>query len=171
LDIQKNELPELPRVGMTVMLPKGYNNAEWYGRGPHENYWDRYSSAFVGIYKFKVDEQICPYVAPQEYGYRTDTRWLLLSDNKGNGIKISQTNDDTPLSFSARNYTNDDLTIESRGAKHTYEIEPCDYIELNIDYKQMGVGGNDSWGARTLNEYTLFPKDYEYEFVIEPMIR
>ncbi|RJP71541.1 MAG: DUF4981 domain-containing protein [Ignavibacteriales bacterium] len=168
LDIQEKDLPELPRVGMSFTIPKEYNNLKWYGRGPHENYWDRYTSAFVGIHKLKVDEQVCPYVAPQEYGYRTDTRWLMLSDNKGNGIKVSQVNEVVPLSFSARNYTNEDLTIESRGVKHTYEIEPRDLVELNIDYKQMGVGGDDSWGARTHEKYTLFPKNYEYSFVIEP---
>ncbi len=171
LSIQKTDLPELPRIGMTFTVPKEYNKVEWYGRGPQENYLDRYTAAFIGIHNFKVDEQVCPYVAPQEYGYRTDTRWLTLSDNRGNGIKIIQTDEDIPFCFSARNYTNEDLTIESRGIKHTYEIAPRDFVELNIDYKQMGVGGDDSWGARTHEKYTLFPQNYEYSFVIEPVTK
>jgi len=87
--LSKNEtLPEMPRFGMIFSLPERYENFSWYGRGPWENYIDRKHSAFVGLYQSKVKDQYTPYVRPQENGYKTDVRWLTLTDDSGFGLKV-----------------------------------------------------------------------------------
>jgi beta-galactosidase len=160
------ELPELPRIGMKINLPKEYSNVEFYGRGPHENYWDRRSSALVGQYKSTVKDLFVNYVSPQENGTRTDIRWVALSDKSGRGLLFVG---EPLVSFSARYYTDEDLTPVERGTKHLTDLVEKDYVYLNIDYKMMGVGGDDSWGARTHKEYTLFPQKYSYKFLIKPI--
>jgi beta-galactosidase len=155
------KLPELPRLGMTMRMPQGFEYVKWYGRGPHENYWDRKTSAFVGYYHSTVTDQFVPYVSPQENGYKTDVRWVVLTNKEGTGLLISG----KPLiCFSALHYTIEDLTGEKRGLLHLTDLKARDFVALNIDYKQTGVGGNDSWGARPLPKYTLFPKEYSYAF-------
>ena len=155
-------LPNIPRIGMQMKMPNRYATMKWYGRGSHESYWDRKTGAAVGTYKEKVTEPDHVYVRPQENGNRTDVRWMTLTDKLGRGIKITGM---PLLSVSAWPYSMEDLA----GAWHPYEIPERDFITLNIDYKQMGVGGDNSWGAKTHPEYTLPAKEYEYEFVIEPM--
>jgi beta-galactosidase len=162
----QKELPELPRIGMKLNLPKEFSNVEFYGRGPHENYWDRLSSAFVDHYKFTVNELFTNYVSPQENGTRTDIRWISLVNKEGNGLMFIG---EPLLSFSARYYTDEDLTPKLRGTMHITDIKERDFIYLNVDYKMMGVGGDDSWGAKTHKEYTLFPKVYSYKFIIRPV--
>ncbi len=80
------EMPELLRYGMEFEIPGNYSNLTWYGRGPHENYWDRKISAYVDVYNSTVEEQYFPYIRPQENGYKTDTRWLALQDSTGKGL-------------------------------------------------------------------------------------
>ncbi len=116
--------------------------------------FDRAASAFVGHYRSTAREQFVPYVSPQENGYKTDVRWVALLD----------------LSFSALRYTIEDLTQEKRGSRHPVDLEERDFVEVNIDYKQTGVGGEDSWGARPYPQYTLFPQDYSYRFRIRPLL-
>ena len=161
------KITSLPRFGNAMVIPLDYDEVEWYGRGPYENYWDRKTSAFVGIYKSSVEDLYVPYIRPQENGYRTDNRWVKLTDNEGNGIKFSG----MPLvSFSAlRNPTSDFDPGMRKAQKHTIDIKPKDEIYLSIDYKQMGVGGDNSWGARTWEKYQLKPKNYSYTYFIEPI--
>ena len=161
------KITSLPRFGNAMVIPLDYDEVEWYGRGPYENYWDRKTSAFIGIYKSSVEDLYVPYIRPQENGYRTDNRWLKLTDKEGNGIKFSG----MPLvSFSAlRNPTSDFDPGMRKAQKHTIDIKPKDEIYLNIDYKQMGVGGDNSWGARTWEKYQLKPKNYSYTYFIEPI--
>ncbi|MFC6859555.1 glycoside hydrolase family 2 TIM barrel-domain containing protein [Zunongwangia atlantica] len=161
------KITSLPRFGNAMVIPLDYDEVEWYGRGPYENYWDRKTAAFVGIYKSSVEDLYVPYIRPQENGYRTDNRWVKLTDNEGNGIKFSG----MPLvSFSAlRNPTSDFDPGMRKAQKHTIDIKPKDEIYLNIDYKQMGVGGDNSWGARTWEKYQLKPKNYSYTYFIEPI--
>ncbi|MDN3594149.1 glycoside hydrolase family 2 TIM barrel-domain containing protein [Zunongwangia endophytica] len=163
-----DKLTSLPRFGNAMVIPLQYDKVEWYGRGPYENYWDRKTSAFVGIYKSKVDDLYVPYIRPQENGYRTDNRWVKLSDNEGNGIKFTG----MPLvSFSAlRNPTSDFDPGLEKAQRHTKDIKPRDAIYLNIDYKQMGVGGDNSWGAKTWKKYQLQPKNYNYTYWMEPIL-
>jgi beta-galactosidase len=154
-------LAEIPRVGMRMSLPAAFADVRWFGRGPHENYIDRKSSAFVGLYRASVFETLIPYVSIQEYGNRTDCRWVALSDGSGNGLLASGL---PQFDFSALPYTTEDLTQETRGLKHPHEITKRDFVTLHLDYGQMGVGGDDSWGARTHSQYLLYPRTYEYSF-------
>jgi beta-galactosidase len=157
----ERNLSEIPRVGMRMSLPAAFADVRWFGRGPHENYIDRKSSAFVGLYRASVFETLIPYVSIQEYGNRTDCRWVALSDGSGNGLLAVGL---PQLDFSALPYTTEDLTQETRGLKHPHEITKRDFVTLHLDYGQMGVGGDDSWGARTHPQYSLNPRTYEYSF-------
>lgn len=158
------ENPNLPRFGMSLALNENYDQLSWFGRGPHENYQDRNASAMVGFYQSDVKDQYVPYIAPEENGYKTDTRWLSLKDNNGEGLIFIG---DQLLGFSALHYSMEELNRESREEKHTTDLKSSPNIFLNIDYKQMGVGGDNSWGARPHSEYTLPYNTYGYSFVIK----
>lgn len=173
-----DNIPEIPRMGMQMQIPEEYMNLTWYGRGPHENYADRKSSAFVGLYESSVDDQYVPYIRPQENGYKTDTRWLTLKDDNGNGILVCG----MPLvCFSALKNVHDDFESpgnlsqyrkDARSANtHTNDVKPREFVNLNVDYGQMGVGGDDSWGAMIHPQYRLLEKKYEYSFRIRPISR
>jgi len=163
----KKELPELLRFGIQMRMPRDFEYVQWYGRGPHENYWDRKTSAFIGLYTNTVRDQYVKYSSPQENGYKTDVRWVALS--KKNGVGLLAVGLPT-LCFSALPYSTEDLTQESRGTKHPTDLEERDFIEFHIDYRQTGVGGDNSWGARPLEHYTLFPKEYSYSFRLRPFL-
>ncbi|MCD4731223.1 MAG: hypothetical protein K8R74_11510 [Bacteroidales bacterium] len=166
---KEKEMPELPRFGTKLELPGKYSNLTWFGRGPHENYWDRNTSAYVGEYRSTVEEQYFPYIRPQENGYRTDTRWLALQDSTGKGIMFIG---EPLVSFSALNYSIDDLDQGTKqNYKHTNDLVAKDKVCLNLDYKQTGVGGDDSWGARPHPQYTLDYDEYEYTYIIRPLRR
>ena len=159
------ELPEIPRVGLKMALPSGFERIQWFGRGPWENYRDRKTSAFVGLYETTADEPF-PYVSPQEYGNRTDTRWLAVRDGQGYGLLVAG---DPVFEFSAHPYWPEDLTQESRGAKHPPGAHRRDFTCLTLDSGQMGVGGDDSWGAKVHPEYTLPARAYAYTFRLRPL--
>ncbi|MBN2174246.1 MAG: DUF4981 domain-containing protein [Bacteroidales bacterium] len=160
-------MPELPRFGMLMKVPGKYEKLKWYGRGPHENYWDRKTSAFVDVYESTPREQYFPYIRPQENGYKTDTRWLALQDSTGKGLMIIG---EPLVSFSALNFTMEDLDQGSKqNYRHANDLVPKDFISLHVDYKQTGVGGDDSWGARPHPKYTLQYGGYEYNYIIRPL--
>jgi len=107
------------------------------------------------------------YVSPQENGYKTDVRWVALTQKNSVGLlAVGQ----PTLCFSALPYSIEDLTQESRGTKHPTDLEERNFIEFNIDYKQTGVGGDNSWGARPLEKYTLQAKEYSYSFRLRPVL-
>lgn len=171
-------LPEIPRMGMQMQLPVELANLKWYGRGPHENYVDRKTSADVGLYESTVADQYVPYIRPQENGYRTDTRWLSLTDDNGTGILVSG----NPLfCFAALNNIHDDFESpgkigqyrkDAKSANtHTNDVKPRDLVNLNIDIGQMGVGGDDSWGAEIHKQYRLLADKYEYSFRLRPIVK
>ena len=160
------ELPEIPRLGMRMRVPDAFERVEWYGRGPHENYCDRKTSAFVGHYKSTVRDQYVPYISPQENGYKTDVRWAALMNEDGVGLLAVGM---PLLGFSALRYTVEDLTQKSRGTRHTFDMTERGFIELNLDYFQMGVGGDNSWGARPHSQYTLPAKEYAYRIRLRPI--
>ena len=163
------EMPELLRYGMNMEIHGHYSNLSWYGRGPFENYCDRNTAAFVGVYNSTVEEQYFPYIRPQENGYKTDTRWIALQDSAGKGLMFIG---EPLISFSVLNYSIDDLDQGTReNYKHTNDLIPKDKVYLNIDYKQTGVGGDDSWGSRPHPEYTLKYDEYEYRYIIRPLRR
>ena len=161
-------LPEIPRFGVTMRLPKGFEAMEYLGRGPQENYCDRNSASLVGLYKSTVTDQYFPYISPQENGNKTDVRWAAFTSADGLGlIAVGM----PLLSLSALHYTVEDLTQESRGSRHTIDLTKRDYVTLNLDYKQRGVGGDDSWGAKPHAQYCLYAKSYTYQFRLKPFTR
>ena len=152
---------------------------EWYGRGPHETYWDRKSSGEIGKWQGTVWDQLHKYPRPQETGNKTDVRWMSLSNAAGIGIKIRS--ESMPLSMSAWQLDMEELTFKvgEKGAesasglvpvtsKHGADLFPQDIITWNIDYKQMGLGGDTSWGRMVHDEYTLHENEYSYSFRIIP---
>ncbi len=161
-------VPELPRLGMTMTLPVEFDRMEWFGRGPHESYWDRKTGAAVGLYGGTVAEQYFPYIRPQENGNKTDVRWVSLTNADGVGLLAVGI---PLLSVSAHHFTIDDFDEgpEKRN-RHTYHLAPRDLVTLNLDWKQMGVGGDTSWGARTHPEYMLPVQEYTYSFRLRPFV-
>lgn len=156
---------ELPRFGMSFMVPEAYNEVTWFGRGPHENYEDRKSSAFVGLWSTSADDMYFSYVSPQESGYHTDTRWAAFLDGEGTGLLVSG----APLfGFSALRYTNLDLSQSFRGSRHANDLVKRDFVHIHIDYRQMGVGGDDSWGARPLLKYIIPFQPLSHSFSLRP---
>jgi beta-galactosidase len=156
------KLPELPRFGLQMTLPDAFDTVTWYGRGPHESYWDRKTGAAVGVYSGSVDEQYFDYSEPQENGNKTDVRWISLTGSDGVGIQAVGAQ---PLSVNAQRYTTEEMEV----AKHRYEMKRRDFVTLNLDLGQTGVGGDDSWGARPHPRYTLEPKPYHYAFKLRPV--
>jgi beta-galactosidase len=156
--------PEMPRYGMALAMPAGFERVRWFGRGPHENYVDRKTSAFVGWYESDVDGFNSPYVSPQEMGYRTDTRWVAVTDAEGSGLLFIG-----PLCFSALHHSNEDLTQKVRGSMHPTDLVRRNEVCLNIDLAQMGVGGDDSWGAKPHKQYLLLEPEYRHSFVMHPL--
>ncbi|MBN1126987.1 MAG: discoidin domain-containing protein [Sedimentisphaerales bacterium] len=157
-----DKLPELPRFGMQTAIPKSFDTMTWYGRGPQENYWDRKTGAAIGYYNGKVEDLDHDYVKPQENSNRCDVRWLALSDGKGKGLMAVGM---PLLSVSAWPYTQEDLDK----AMHIHELPRSNFITVNLDLKQTGVGGDNSWGAKPHKEYTLFPRNFLYTFCLRPV--
>jgi beta-galactosidase len=154
-------LPLLPRVGVVLRLAKDFENVRWLGRGPWENYSDRKDATGMGVWKSTVDEQYVPYVRPQENGNKQDTRWLALTDENGNGLKISA--EENPFSFSALHFTANDLA----SARHNYELKPRDEIILSLDAKMCGLG-NSSCGPGVLQNFSVPPQNYELHLKFSP---
>ena len=163
---------------MQMQLPEEFSNLKWFGRGPQENYQDRKSAADVGLYVSTVADQGTRYIRPQENGYKTDTRWLTLTDDNGNGILVSG---EPLICFAALNNIHDDfespgkLSQYRKDAKtantHTIDVKQRDLVNLNVDLGQMGVGGDNSWGAKVHPEYRFLDKKYEYTFRIRPVVK
>ncbi len=168
LDVTNKELPEIPRFGMRLQLPKHYSNISFYGRGPWENYSDRKSAAFVGLYKQQLKDQfVSNYIRPQENAYRTDVRWVEFSDNQNLGIRFSGLQ---PICFSALPYLDEDFDPGvSKKNRHPADLNERNFISVHIDLLQRGVGGDDSWGAYPHEPFLLKEKKYEYSFTIEPV--
>ncbi|TKG94910.1 DUF4981 domain-containing protein [Puteibacter caeruleilacunae] len=161
------ELPDMPRFGMRLELPVNFDNLSWFGRGPHENYIDRNRSAFVGIYDGKVADQYFNYVRPQENGYKTDARWFELRSQNGYGIRFSGA---PTVGFSALHNPIEDFDqVTHSDFRHTNDIVKKDGVFVTVDYRMMGVAGDNSWGARPYKKYSIPAKDYEFSFSIEPI--
>ena len=157
------DLPVIPVVGTMLTLPGRFENLEWYGRGPHENYWDRNNGSFVGAYASTVDERFIPYIQPQETGNLTDVRWMSLTSAAGVGLAARG---QPLLEAGALHYTPWDL----EGTRHPYELTRRDEVTLGLNYKQMGLGGINSWGARPLPKYTLYAdQPYSYSYRLSPV--
>jgi len=174
------ELPELPRFGMSMRLPQQFDQMTWFGRGPQESYADRKTGAAVDLWSGPVSEQYHPYVRPQETGNKTDVRWVALTDASGVGLMAIG---DPLLNVSAWPFEQSDFDFElkepppgRRGGgrslvtmKHTIDLKPREFITLNLDYGQRGVGGDNSWGAMPHPQYRLEPQAYSYGFWLRPV--
>ena len=151
--------PVMPKFGMRMRIPADMTNIEYYGRGPWENYPDRKRSAFLGRYKMPLSELETEYIHPQDNGCRTDVRWFNIADNK-HTLHIEGYQ---PLCIRAWDYGEEDL----EQANHPHEINRGRFVNLNIDLNVHGVGGVDTWGQRTLPQYTIDGnKPYRYAFIL-----
>jgi beta-galactosidase len=157
------ELPELPRFGMNFRVPAEFDQVTWFGKGPFENYDDRNTAAFVGRYESKAADLFFPYVRPQESGTRTDIRWMTLTNEDGKGLLIAGM---PQFSASALPYNIDQLDYAESRFRHPCDLIPNDYIDVNVDLRQMGVGGDDSWGAKPMSRYLLPAGPYTFTFLV-----
>ncbi|MFI0537377.1 glycoside hydrolase family 2 TIM barrel-domain containing protein [Streptomyces sp. WSLK1-3] len=159
-----DSLPYIPEVGTILFLPRRLDRLHWYGRGPEENHWDRNDGTDVGLYSGTVAEQWTPYIRPQENGNKTDVRWAALTGRDGVGLLVSG---EPLLEVNASHFTPEDL---SNGVRHDYQLTPRDAVVLRVNHRQMGVGGDNSWGAHTHDEYKLFAdRDYAYTYRLRPL--
>ena len=186
---------EVPRIGVRFRLPAQMNNVQYFGRGPEENYIDRNHGTMVGIYQTTADKMYFNYVRPQENGHHTDTRWLNLSPDKGNGLVIVA---DSLIGFNALRNSVEDFDSEEalphpyqwnnfspeeaanhdekaarnvlRRMHHVNDVTPRDFVEVCVDMKQQGVGGYDSWGARP-EPFHQIPanREYNWGFTLVPV--
>ncbi len=160
--------PMLPRFGIKMVLPKSFENIEYYGRGPNENYWDRKTSAPIGIYRQRVKQQYYPYIRPQETGNKSDIRWYRIANAKVN-LEITS---DKLFNTTALHFLTSDLDDGlKKDQRHAAELKERDLTQLSMDLQQMGVGGNDSWGALPLKKYRLTDKKYQFKCKIMPSLK
>ena len=170
------------RLGLTMELIGDYSQLDYFGRGPFENNEDRNGAAFVGRYTSSVSEQYVPYLRPQENGYKTDVRWLSLRDEKGNGLKISgapfvgfsalhnpQSDFQAPGDILHALFDTNQKRVRERMQVHTNDITPRDGVWLNVDGRQAGVGGDNSWGKAPHNAYMLVEDSYSFGFSMKPL--
>jgi beta-galactosidase len=153
-------VPPLPRLGLQAAFIGDLRVVSWYGRGPYETHWDRKTGAKLGRYQLTIDELHHPYVFPQLNGNRTDVRWVQLTDSSNRGIRFTA---DTVLQFIAHDYSDEDI----EAAQHDHELIRRDFVELQLDHQQMGIGGDNSWGAEVHEEYWVKAKPYQYSLAIE----
>ena len=160
----KPGLPNIPKIGLQMATDSNFRQLEYYGRGPFENYADRRYGLDVAVYNQNIYDFMEPYVVPQENGNRTDVRWMYLYNRTSkNGLLIVA---DSLLSMSAWPYTEENIL----NAKHTHKLQDAGFTVVNIDLKQMGVGGNDSWSdvAAPLEQYQVPATNYAYSFYLLP---
>lgn len=160
--LPEGELPELPRIGVVMRIDQSLEQFSWYGRGPHENYVDRKTSAAMDVWQSTVNEQYLPYPRPQETGNKEDIRWLSLTDDSGQGILISA--QDAPFSASALPFTATDLDL----ATHTHELRPRPEVVLSLDARHSGLG-NSSCGPGVLQKYAVPPEACQLRIRIQPI--
>ncbi|MCM1049027.1 MAG: DUF4981 domain-containing protein [Clostridiales bacterium] len=141
------ELGDMPEYGMMFMFNADYDHLEWYGNGPEETYADRKEGAKLGVYRNMVKDNMAKYLVPQECGNKTGVRYAKITDRKGRGV-IFVGNE---MNFSALPYTPHEL----ENARHSYELPETHYTVVRVSKGQMGVGGDDSWGALVHPEYLL----------------
>ena len=145
------ELGDMPEFGVLFKFNADYDHVQWYGLGPAETYADRKHGAKLGIYENLVTDNMARYLVPQECGNKEEVRWAKITDRKGRGMLFEMDKENGPMMFSALPYT----PHEMENAMHPYELPAIHYTVVRAAKAQMGVGGDDSWGARTHPEYLL----------------
>ena len=173
----KLKLPNIPRLGMYLTLNNDFNKVSWYGKGPKESYWDRKSGQKIGIYSGKIKEQFHVYSRPQETGNKTDVRWMQISSKDINLKTTSQGLFNAsvwPFSMKELDFNSEEGGKSASGLvpvtkKHGADIKLGNTVQWNIDFLQMGVGGDTSWGRKVHKEYTIpANRSYHYSFTITP---
>ena len=160
---------EVPRVGLDLGLRPAFDRMTWFGRGPHESYRDRKTSALVGRYDLAVEDAVEPYVRPQETGNRTDVRWLAVHDGHGAGLLAVA---DSVLEASAWPFDYDVLALDRTRARHGAEVTVAaarrPVTTVRLDWGQFGVGGDNSWGFPVGEPYRIATRPYRYGLTLRP---
>ena len=156
-------VPDLPRLGVSLRLPAGFEKLKWFGRGPFENYVDRQRSAMIDLHESTVTAQYVPYIMPQEHGNHTDVRWLSIGEERGPSLRVQAQG---PLEFSASHFTAQDLYA----ATHTYDLKPRPETILNLDLMQRGLG-TLSCGPDTLSQYQIKTGRYAWNYILRGSAR
>ena len=163
-------IPPMFRYGMQLQMPKGFDTVEYYGRGPAENYIDRNSSEFLGVYHNKVSDEYYSYIRPQESGNHTDVRWFRITDGKGRGLELYS---DAAMEVSALHFLTEDLddgpVKEKTWGHHSGDLVERSLTQVHIQQRQMGLGCVNSWGAWPRQEYLVSNKERSFTFVIRPL--
>lgn len=159
-----NPKTDLARIGYAMKLPKDYENYTYFGRGPKNNYNDRCSGSFVGLYESTVADQFEPFPKPQDMGNREDVRWCALTDKSGNGIQFIAT---TTMSTSALPWSDMQLCL----APHPFELPESDGVYLHLDAKVTGLGGNSCGQGGPLDEDRTFASARTFGFIIRPAVK
>ena len=158
------------RYGMQLQMPKEFDAISYYGRGPVENYIDRNSSEFLGVYGGKVQDEYYPYVRPQESGNHTDVRWFRVMNAQGEGLEFYS---NAPMEASALKFLTEDLddglTKDKKIDRHSGDLIERPQTQVHIQKRQMGLGCVNSWGAWPRREYMVDYKDYDFTFAIRPI--
>lgn len=191
---EKTAKLEVPRIGVRFRLPAAMNQVQYLGRGPEENYADRYKGTLIGHYTTTAEEMYYPYVRPQENGHHTDTRWVALSGKNGKGLLVEAGEtigfnalrnsvedfdcQESDADYQWRNFSPQEVANRNpekaknvlRKQTHEADITPRDFVEVCVDMKQYGVAGYNSWGARPLPQYSIFAnKEYNWSFTMIPI--
>lgn len=157
----QGEMPAwLPRIGVAMSLSGNLNNVQWYGRGPQASYPGRKTGYRIGIYSSTVEDMYEPYAMPQDYGLRTDNRWVRFTDDSGKGLEFSV---DQPFAFNAYPFTTENLTK----SVYQYQLEDSGNITFNLDYAISGVGCT---AKGIFDAYRVYPSGYERTITIRPVI-
>ena len=152
-------LPDLPRLGVTLELDPSLRYLSWYGRGPEETYPDRKAAGWIGRFDATVDQQVFPYVVPQESGNHEDVRWISVKAKSGPGLLVRSTED---FSASVLPYTPE----EFNAARHPYDLPGTERVHLNLDHRHRGLG-TASCGPDTLPQYLIHPGEYRFSFLMK----
>ena len=150
-------------IDMEQIKDAQMNNVQYFGRGPEENYIDRKTGYNVGLYQSTVEDFFVDYIKPQETGNRTDVRWVSMTNDDGIGLLAKSF---TPIEFNALEYTPEQLT----NSLHSYLLPESDSVIWRLNYKQMGLGGDNSWGAKPLDKYQIpANQTYSYTYTLKPI--
>ncbi|MBR1485489.1 MAG: DUF4981 domain-containing protein, partial [Prevotella sp.] len=164
------KVSELFRFGMAIQMPKSFDRIQYYGRGPVENYIDRYHSEFLGVYENEVAKEYFDYIRPQESGNHTDVRWFAVKNGEGRGLCFYS---NAPMEASALPYTtaqlDDGFSKDKAWGRHSGDLVPSGMTSVHIQQRQLGLGCVNSWGAWPRSEYRLPYKDYDFTFAIKPV--
>jgi beta-galactosidase len=167
--VPRGTMPQtLPRIGLSLKLDKALERMKWYGRGPLENYIDRCTGSFLGVWHSTVTEQYVDYIRPQDCGYKSDVRWVEFRAEDGRGVRFTSAE---PMFVQALHYDCDDLDFARHRAgqkRHRVPLMPVEEVRLNLDCRQLGLGGG-SCGPATLPKYRFDVRETSWNVRMEPV--